>query len=99
MVHHLCVLSKNAVLVLDQRTLAIKYRLPVAEIEKISLSPYNDQLVIFHIKKVSSIWVWQPVHSRQQWILFDTILLHLLKFFLKFSTFILGLVRQVVSSQ
>jgi myosin-1 len=51
MVHHLCVLSKNAVLVLDQRTLAIKYRLPVAEIEKISLSPYNDQLVIFHIKK------------------------------------------------
>lgn len=52
MVHHLFALSTNAVLVLDQRTLQLKYRIPVSEVDQISLSPYNDSLVVFHVKRV-----------------------------------------------
>lgn len=51
MVHHLFALSTNAVLVLDQRTLQLKYRIPVSEVDQISLSPYNDSLVVFHVKR------------------------------------------------
>lgn len=57
MVHHLFALSTNAVLVLDQRTLALKYRIPVSEVDQISLSPYNDNLVIFHVKTVMLLFL------------------------------------------
>lgn len=57
MVHHLFALSTNAVLVLDQRTLALKYRIPVSEVDQISLSPYNDSLVVFHVKTVILLFV------------------------------------------
>ena len=53
MVPQLFVISTNAVLVMDQRTLVIKYRIPISEIEQMSLSPYNDKIVVFHLKKVS----------------------------------------------
>ena len=56
MVPQLLVLSTNALLVLDQRTLVIKYRIPTSEVEAMSLSPYNDKLVIFHLKKVSAAY-------------------------------------------
>jgi hypothetical protein len=61
MVKHLFVLSASAVLILDQRTLAIKYRLPIDELDKVSLSPYSDDLVVFHVKKVILIFIhfWQ----------------------------------------
>ena len=52
MVPQLFVLSSNSILVLDQRTLVIKYRIPISEIEAMSLSPYSDRIVVFHLKKV-----------------------------------------------
>ena len=55
MVPQLLVLSRNAMLVLDQRTLAIKYRIPVAEVEAISLSPFPDKVAIFHLKKLPEV--------------------------------------------
>ena len=51
MVPNLFVLSTSAMLVMDQRTLAIKYRVPVAEIEALSLSPFQDRIVVFHLLK------------------------------------------------
>ena len=52
MIPQLLVLSTNAMLVLDQRTLVIKYRIPVVEVEAMSLSPYSDRIGVFHLKKV-----------------------------------------------
>ena len=52
MIPQLLVLSTNAMLVLDQRTLVIKYRIPVVEVEAMSLSPYADRIAVFHLKKV-----------------------------------------------
>ena len=40
-------------LLLDQRTLQIKYRVPAAEIYRLSLSPYVDDVAVFHVKAVS----------------------------------------------
>lgn len=40
-------------LLLDQRTLQIKYRVPATEIYRMSLSPYLDDIAVFHIKAVS----------------------------------------------
>lgn len=40
-------------LLLDQRTLQIKYRVPAAEIYRLSLSPYLDDIAVFHVKAVS----------------------------------------------
>jgi myosin-1 len=54
MVPQLLVLSTNALLVLDQRTLVIKYRIPTTEVDSMSLSPYRDKLVVFHLKKVGA---------------------------------------------
>jgi len=42
-------------LILDQRTLQIKYRVPAAEIYRLSLSPYLDDVAVFHVRAVSSI--------------------------------------------
>lgn len=49
----LLVLSTSSMLLLDQRTLQIKYRVPAAEIYRLSLSPYLDDIAVFHIKAVS----------------------------------------------
>lgn len=46
-------LSTNAMLLLDQRTLQIKYRIPATEIYRLSLSPYHDNIAVFHVKDVS----------------------------------------------
>lgn len=48
-------LSTNAMLLLDQRTLQIKYRIPATEIYRLSLSPYHDNIAVFHVKDVSFI--------------------------------------------
>lgn len=49
----LMVLSTNSMLLLDQRTLQLKYRVPATEIYRLSLSPYHDNIAAFHIKAVS----------------------------------------------
>ena len=41
-------------LIMDQRTMQIKYRIPAAEIFKLSLSPYHDDIAVFHVRAVSS---------------------------------------------
>lgn len=46
-------LSTNSMLLLDQRTLQIKYRIPATEIYRLSLSPYHDNIAVFHVKAVS----------------------------------------------
>ncbi|XP_020716294.1 unconventional myosin-Ia isoform X2 [Ceratitis capitata] len=46
----LLVLSTSALLLLDQRTLQIKYRVPASEIYRMSLSPYLDDVAVFHVK-------------------------------------------------
>lgn len=51
----LLVLSTSSMLLLDQRTLQIKYRVPATEIYRMSLSPYLDDIAVFHIKAVSII--------------------------------------------
>lgn len=40
-------------LILDQRTLQIKYRVPASDIYRLSLSPFLDNVAVFHIKSVS----------------------------------------------
>ena len=49
------VISTQALLVIDHRTMSLKNRIPMEYLEKISLSPYQDSLAVFHIKKVSSV--------------------------------------------
>ncbi|CAL1536218.1 unnamed protein product [Lymnaea stagnalis] len=51
MVSKLLVLSTQALLVLDPKSLALKYRIPLAMIHKISVSPYKDNLCIFHLQR------------------------------------------------
>ncbi|XP_037052046.1 unconventional myosin-Ib [Bradysia coprophila] len=46
----LLVLSTSSMLLLDQRTLQIKYRVPATEIYRLSLSPYLDNIAVFHVK-------------------------------------------------
>lgn len=41
-------------LILDHRTLQIKYRVPATEIYKMSLSPFPDDVVVVHVKAVSN---------------------------------------------
>ena len=52
-VQKLLVLSTCSMIVMDQRTLQIKYRIPVSDIFRISLSPYSDDIVIIHVRCVS----------------------------------------------
>lgn len=40
-------------LIMDQRTMQIKYRIPASEIIRLSLSPYFDDIAVFHVKAVS----------------------------------------------
>ncbi|XP_075231362.1 myosin 95E [Lycorma delicatula] len=46
----LFVLSTSSMLILDQRTLQIKYRVPATEIYRLSLSPYLDDVAVFHVR-------------------------------------------------
>lgn len=50
----LLVLSTSSMLLLDQRTLQIKYRIPASEIYRMSLSPFVDDIAVFHVKAVSA---------------------------------------------
>ena len=58
MMQRLFVMSTEAILSIDQRTMSLKYRIPLAQIEKISASPYTDRIMVFHIKKVTSLFVF-----------------------------------------
>ena len=49
----LFVLSTSSMLILDQRTMQIKYRIPAPEIYRISLSPFLDDIAVFHVRAVS----------------------------------------------
>ena len=49
----LFVISTSSMLIMDQRTMQIKYRIPAAEIFKLSLSPYHDDIAVFHVRAVS----------------------------------------------
>lgn len=53
----LFVLSTSAMLILDQRTLQVKYRVPATEIYRLSLSPYLDDVAVFHVKAVSLLCI------------------------------------------
>jgi len=53
MVPQLLVMTNTVLLILDHHSLAVKYRVPMTEVDGISLSPFNDHLVIFHITRVS----------------------------------------------
>ncbi|BES95755.1 Myosin tail [Nesidiocoris tenuis] len=46
----LFVLSTSAMLILDQRTLQVKYRVPATEIYRLSLSPFLDDVAVFHVR-------------------------------------------------
>lgn len=49
----LMVISTNSMMIMDQRTLDIKYRIPATEIYRISLSPFEDSIAVVHINSVS----------------------------------------------
>ncbi|XP_076456187.1 unconventional myosin-Ia-like isoform X9 [Babylonia areolata] len=51
MVSKLMVISSQAILILDPKSLALKYRIPLSLVTKISTSPYSDKLVVFHLQK------------------------------------------------
>ncbi|GAU88919.1 hypothetical protein RvY_01532 [Ramazzottius varieornatus] len=46
----LAVVSTKAFLVIDQRTMIIKYRIQANDIARISVSPYQDDIVVVHLK-------------------------------------------------
>ena len=50
----LFVISTSSMLIMDQRTMQIKYRIPASEIIRLSLSPYFDDIAVFHVKAVSN---------------------------------------------
>ncbi|XP_047736684.1 unconventional myosin-Ia [Hyalella azteca] len=49
----LLAVSTNALLVVDQRSLHLKYRIPAADIARISLSPFMDDIAVVHVKPSS----------------------------------------------
>lgn len=46
-------ISTKSMLILDHRTLQVKYRVPAEDIYRLSLSPFLDNVAVFHIKSVS----------------------------------------------
>ncbi|XP_055341926.1 unconventional myosin-Ia-like isoform X2 [Paramacrobiotus metropolitanus] len=46
----LSVISTKAFLVIDQRTMIVKYRIQAGDIARISVSPYADDIVVIHLK-------------------------------------------------
>ncbi|XP_038106815.1 unconventional myosin-Ia isoform X2 [Culex quinquefasciatus] len=64
----LLVVSTNSMLLLDQKTMQIKYRIPASEIYRMSLSPYFDDIAVIHIRaseigKKKGDFVFQTAHS------------------------------------
>ncbi|XP_019763292.2 unconventional myosin-Ib [Dendroctonus ponderosae] len=51
----LLVISTRSMLILDQRTLQIKYRVPATEIYRMSLSPFLDDVAVVHVKAPSVV--------------------------------------------
>lgn len=51
----LLVVSTRSMLILDQRTLQVKYRVPATEIYRMSLSPYLDDVAVFHVRAVRNV--------------------------------------------
>ncbi|GJQ73930.1 Myo1C [Trypoxylus dichotomus] len=49
----LLVISTRSMLILDQRTLQIKYRVPASEIYRMSLSPFLDDVAVVHVRASS----------------------------------------------
>ncbi|XP_030747768.1 unconventional myosin-Ib [Sitophilus oryzae] len=49
----LLVISTRSMLILDQRTLQVKYRVPASEIYRMSLSPFLDDVAVVHVKASS----------------------------------------------
>ena len=49
----LLVISTSSMLIMDQRTMQVKYRIPATDIYRISLSPYFDDIAVFHVRSVS----------------------------------------------
>ena len=52
-------------LIMDQRTMQIKYRIPAAEIFKLSLSPYHDDIAVFHVRAVSILGFLKFIYSEK----------------------------------
>ena len=48
----LFVVTTSSMMLLDQRTLHVKYRVPASDVVRISLSPYLDDIAVFHVKSV-----------------------------------------------
>ena len=48
----LFVVSTSSMIIMDQRTLNIKYRVPAADVVRISLSPFLDDIAVFHVRTV-----------------------------------------------
>ncbi|XP_055632539.1 unconventional myosin-Ib isoform X2 [Toxorhynchites rutilus septentrionalis] len=64
----LLVVSTNSMLLLDQKTMQIKYRIPASEIYRMSLSPFFDDIAVIHIRaseigKKKGDFVLQTAHS------------------------------------
>lgn len=51
MVDQLLVVSTQGIMVIEQHTMMVKYRIPIAEVKSISMSPFRDSLVVLHLKK------------------------------------------------
>ncbi|CAG9766650.1 unnamed protein product [Ceutorhynchus assimilis] len=51
----LLVISTRSMLILDQRTLQIKYRVPATEIYRMSLSPFLDDVAVVHVRASSVV--------------------------------------------
>ncbi|XP_033098129.1 unconventional myosin-Ib-like isoform X2 [Anneissia japonica] len=49
--HTLLVLSSKSFLVMDQKSLLTKYRIPLTEITSITCSPYSDGVFVVHVTK------------------------------------------------
>ncbi|GAB0093119.1 unconventional myosin-Ib [Sergentomyia squamirostris] len=64
----LLVLSTSSMLLLDQKTLQVKYRIPATEIYRLSLSPYPDDIAVFHITpyQENSRCHHQTLYNQQQ---------------------------------
>jgi len=52
----LCVVTTNAMLIIDHKNMQIKYRIPVKEIFKMSLSPFFDDIAVFHVRESTNIY-------------------------------------------
>ena len=65
----LFVISTSSMLIMDQRTMQIKYRIPASEILRLSLSPYFDDIAVFHVRAVSNIFRCHAFDTRFNFVL------------------------------